>query len=80
MAKNKKLLIKGAEIVIIQNNTTDYISLTGLDRHKDTNRTIISFKNRLRNRNIIELLGFGEQIHNFDFNPIKFEGLKNNPD
>jgi hypothetical protein len=80
MAKNKKLLIKGAEIVIIQNNTTDYISLTGLAGHKDTNRTIISFKNWLRNRNIIELLGFGEQIHNLDFNPIKFEGLKNNPD
>ena len=34
--------------------------------------------NRLRNRNTIEFLGLWERLNNPDFNPIEFDGIKNN--
>lgn len=33
-------------------------------------------QNWMRGRNTIEFLGIWEQIHNRDFNPLEFEGIK----
>jgi hypothetical protein len=74
--RNKTIRVKGIEICIFQNNTEDYISLTDIARHKDTENTDDIIKNWLRNRNTIELLGFWESIYNPNFKPVEFDGFR----
>jgi hypothetical protein len=76
MAKNKKLNVQGIEIVLYQDNNTDFISLTDIARHKDAQHTDTIIQNWMRNRNTLELLGFWETIYNSNFKPLEFEGFK----
>ncbi len=76
MAKSTKLEVKGTEIAVLQHETNDYISLTDLARHKDSEHTDDIIKNWLRNRNTIELLGFWEILNNPDFKPVEFDGFR----
>ncbi len=73
---NKTINVNGTNIVIISNKEADYISLTDIAKHKDAVNTDDIIKNWLRNRNTIELLGFWEQIHNPNFNPVEFDGFR----
>lgn len=75
MAKSRKLNIQDSHITVIQQNETDFISLTDIARHKDSKHTDTIIQNWMRNRNTIELLGFWESIYNPNFNPIEFEGV-----
>jgi len=77
MGSNKTFIVKGTEITLLKNNQEDYFSLTDLARHKDSERTDYIIQNWLRNRNTVELLGFWEQLNNPNFNPIEFEGFRN---
>ncbi|WP_294262407.1 KilA-N domain-containing protein [Propionivibrio sp.] len=52
----------------------DYISLTDMLRAKDGDFFISDW---LRNRNTIEFLGLWERLNNPGFNPIEFDGIKN---
>ena len=74
--KNKTILVKGTEIVIISSQDNDYISLTDIARYRDSDRTDYIIQNWLRNRNTIELLGFWEILYNPDFKPIEFDGFR----
>ena len=76
MAKNKTITVKGMEITIFYIQKEDYISLTDIARHKDSNNTDDIIKNWLRNRNTIELLGFWEQMYNSKFKPVEFDGFR----
>lgn len=76
MAKNHKIDVKGTEITVLRNETEDYISLTDIARHKDTEHTDTIIQNWMRNRNTIELLGFWESIYNPNFKPLEFEGFR----
>lgn len=76
MAKNIKIEVKGTEITIFQGEKNDYISLTDLAKHKDSEHTDDIIKNWIRNRNTIELLGFWEQLNNPDFKPVEFDGFR----
>jgi len=76
MAKNKKLNVQGIEIVLYQDNNTDFISLTDIARHKDAQHTDTIIQNWMRNRNTLELLGFWETIYNSNFKPLEFEWFK----
>ena len=76
MAKNKTINVKGTEISVFQGEQADYISLTDIARHKDTNNTDDIIKNWLRNRNTIELLGFWEIMYNPNFKPVEFDGFR----
>ncbi|CAN5525960.1 hypothetical protein BH11BAC3_BH11BAC3_42380 [soil metagenome] len=76
MAKNKTINVKGTEIAIFQGEQSDFISLTDIARHKDSNHTDAIIQNWLRNRNTIELLGFWELMYNPNFKPLEFEGFK----
>jgi KilA-N domain len=76
MAKNKKINVQGIDIVLYQENNNDYISLTDIARHKDSEHTDTIIQNWMRNRNTIELLGFWETIYNSNFKPLEFEGFK----
>src|SRR3990167_909874 len=76
--KNKKSTIKvqGTAINIISQKETDYICLTDIAKHRDTERGDYILQNWLRNRNTIEFIGLWEKLNNPNFNSIEFDGFK----
>ena len=78
MSKPKKSVIEvqGTAITIVSARQDDFISLTDIARHKDSERTDYLIQNWLRNRNTIEFLGVWERLNNPDFNPIEFDGIR----
>ena len=76
MAKNKKINVQGVDIVLYEDNSCDFTSLTDIARHKDSENTDTIVQNWMRNRNTVELLGFWEMIYNPDFKLLEFEGFR----
>ncbi len=74
-----KIHVLNNEISINTINDEDYICITDIARYKDPDRTDYIIQNWLRNRNTIEFLGIWERLNNPDFNPIEFDGFKNQP-
>ena len=68
-----KIKVLDQDISVVKN---DYISLTDIAKHKDTNEANEIIRNWLRNRNTIEFLGIWEKIHNSDFKPVEFDGFR----
>ena len=68
--------VNGTAITVLTQNEDDYISLTDIARYKDPVRMDYLISNWLRNRNTIEFLGIWERLHNPDFNPIEFDGIR----
>lgn len=54
----------------------DYISLTDIARYRSDEPTAV-IANWMRSKDTIEFLGLWEQLNNADFNPLEFEGFKN---
>lgn len=54
----------------------DYISLTDIARYRSDDPTAV-IANWMRSKDTIEFLGLWEQLNNVDFNPLEFEGFKN---
>lgn len=68
----------GADISIVSNgNEDDYISLTDIAKHKNSESPADVIKNWLRNRSTIEFLGLWEQMYNPDFKLVEFDQFKN---
>jgi hypothetical protein len=79
MAKNKTINVKGTEIIILtEKNKDEYISLTGIARYRDAERSDYILQNWLRNRGTIEFVGLWEQFNNPNFNSIEFDGIRSN--
>ncbi len=59
--------------------TTDFqnvfISLTDIAKYKSDDPAAV-IQNWMRNRDVIEFLGLWERLHNPNFNPLEFEGVK----
>jgi len=72
-----KLTVLSLEVAFYSVREEDYISLTDIARYKDSKRTDYIIQNWLRNRNTIEFLGIWEQLNNPEFNPIEFDGIRN---
>ena len=72
-----KINVLNKEIKLYTVRDEDYISLTDIARYKDSERTDYIIQNWLRNRNTIEFLGIWEHLNNPDFNPIEFDGIRN---
>ena len=70
-----RINVQGIDIRILEKDKTDYISLTDIARNS-SDRTDIVISNWFRNRNTVEFLGLWEQMHNPNFNPIEFDGIK----
>ena len=78
MSTTPKIKANRTEIsVLLQGNENDYICLTDMARYKDKQRTDYIIQNWLRSRSTIEYLGVWEQLHNPNFNPIEFDGFRN---
>jgi len=74
-------MAKVKNIVVLENSVSitkdEFISITDIAKYKDNKRTDYIIQNWLRNKNTIEFLGIWEKINNPNFNPIEFEGFKN---
>lgn len=53
----------------------EYISLTDIARYKSDDPTAV-IQNWMRNRDTVEFLGLWESLHNPDFKPLEFEGVR----
>lgn len=76
MAKQKKLTVGGIEIKYYQENDDDFFSLTDIAK-KYNERTDQIISNWLRRRMTVDFLGTWETFHNANFNPLNFEGIRN---
>lgn len=73
MAKNQKIIVKGAEITIIALKEQDYISLTDMMKGFGDDTMLYSW---MRNRNTVEFMGIWEEIHNPRFKGDEFVTFK----
>ena len=76
MAKKSEIIVKDVTIRTMNVNGVDYICISDIARQKnmiDPNGVI---GNWMRNRNTIEYLGLWETLHNPNFNPLEFEGVR----
>lgn len=72
-----KIQVNGEQISIITGNNTDFISITDIAKHRDSENPRFIIQNWLRNRNTLEFLGTWERLNNQNFNRIEFEAVKN---
>lgn len=79
MAKEKRstLEVQGLAIAIVSRHNQDYISLTDIARHRDSQEPFSIINNWMRGRSTIEFLGLWETLNNPDFKPIEFERFRN---
>ena len=77
MIKNNKINVRGIKVVVISNKGNDYISLTDIARYRGVSETDDVIKNWMRNRSTIEFLGLWEKLNNPNFNPVDFDGFRN---
>lgn len=78
MAKIVKEVIhaNGFEIGIYTSDfQNEYISITDIVRYKSDDPTAV-IQNWMRGRDVIEFLGLWESLHNPNFKPIEFEGVR----
>lgn len=76
MSKTRKMDVLSHPVKLFQHRDEDFISLTDIARHRDTERGDYIIQNWMRNRNSIEFLGIWEQLNNPDFNSIEFDGIR----
>ncbi len=73
MAKNKKIIVKGIEIAILEMGKEEYISLTDMVKGFGEDSMIYSW---MRNRNTLEFIGIWEELYNPDFKGNEFVTFK----
>lgn len=61
--------------IYTQDFENEYISLTDIARYKSDDPTAV-IQNWMRNRDVVDFLGLWEKLHNPDFNPLEFEGVR----
>ncbi len=76
MTKVQEINVKDTTIRTMKVGVADYICITDIARQKNTLEPNAVVGNWMRNRNTIEYLGIWEYLNNPNFNPIEFEGFK----
>ena len=72
--KKQKITVEGVSITVLED---DFISLTDIAR-RFNERTDLIIANWMRTRATVDFLGTWEILHNENFNPFNFEGIRNN--
>ena len=68
---------KGMDINIYTTDfQNEFISLTDIAKYKSDDPNAV-IQNWMRNRDVLEFLGLWESLNNSDFNPLEFEGFRN---
>ena len=75
-AKNQTIMVKETDVTVIENNGTDYISLTDIARHKNNENQGLVISHWLSTKFTVEFMGIWEQMHNPDFNLTEFSKVK----
>ncbi len=70
MAKNQKIIVKGTEVTVLNQNETDFISLTDMTTSFKEGSGLIG--KWITNKNTLEYLGTWEKINNRNFNYTEF--------
>ncbi len=73
---NKIVQVLDTEVKIKRIEQSDFICITDIAKSKNPEHPDDLIRNWLRNRNTLELLGIWEQLHNPEFNPVEFDGIK----
>ena len=60
MSKTNKIAVKGVEVSFTTNKQEDFICITDIARYKNPEALADIIKNWLRNKNTIQLLGYGK--------------------
>lgn len=76
MPKNKTIKVLTTVVKIKGIAQNDFICLTDIAKSRNPEHPDDLIRNWLRNRNTLELLGIWEQLHNPDFNPVEFDGIR----
>lgn len=76
MQRNKTIKVLSTEIKLKTIEQDDFICLTDIAKSRNPEHPDDLIRNWLRNRNTLELLGIWEQLHNPNFNPVEFDGVK----
>jgi len=76
MSKKGNITVQGTHIVLYSEKSGDFISITDMARHRDSERSDYILQNWMRNRSTIEFIGLWEQFYNPNFNSIEFDGIK----
>ncbi len=71
--KRKIIQVKGIGITTLDINGEDFISLTDIARHKNSDEPKDVVKNWLRSKTTIEFLGLWEQLNNPDFKGVEID-------
>ena len=77
MAKTQSIIVKDTTVRSFVQNGMDYICITDIARQKNAEDPNGVVGNWMRNRNSLEYLGLWEMLNNPDFNPLEFEGFRN---
>ncbi|MDD5370572.1 MAG: KilA-N domain-containing protein [Anaerolineaceae bacterium] len=72
----KKITVLSNNVSFYNVNEEDYICITDIARYKNQDRTDDLIRGWIRNRNTIEFLGIWEQLNNPNFNPVEFDGFR----
>lgn len=73
----QKIIIDNLEIVVFQQNESDYISLTDIAKAKNPDEPRFAIIKWMSTKFSMEFLGLWEQMHNQDFNRAEFDTFKN---
>ncbi len=74
--KKETIHAKGFDIRIYTTDyENEYISLTDIAKFKSSDPNDV-IKNWMRGRDTLEFLGLWESLHNSDFNPVEFDGIR----
>ena len=76
-ARQSTIEVQGIAIAILIQNDQDYISLTDIARHRNSQEPFAIINNWMRSRSTIEFLGLWERLSNPDFKPLEFERFRN---
>ena len=74
--KSTTIEVRGTAVTIVPGDDGDFISLTDIARFRNPAGTDDLIRNWLRNRNTVEFLGIWERLHNPEFNPVEFDGIR----
>ena len=78
MSKKSTIIeVKGLEVVFIQTQQEDFVSITDIAKYKNPDAPRDIIKNWMRSKNTIELLGLWEKLHNPDFKQVEFDLFRN---
>lgn len=75
--KQFKITVKSTEITILTIEKKDYISITDIARHRNSEAPADVIKNWLRNRSTIEFIGLWEKLNNSQFKLVEFDQFRN---